>query len=226
MGTECTWLPAIEIDVGGGFGAIDQARAKRLALGGLNGSLVKIVKRFGRVSGHNVGEKLNVTIVAVKVRWCGRRDQTKVNVPRGMELILSSFRGQQGNKNNKNYGNKCNDDQLENNLSTVVDSDVGQQKSMQKEIQPEQFPDSENDNDDGLLGKLVNCTGGNGDRRDFKIFGSQHWFQCDGQRRFSRTFGDALFDVSLGRVQLFQGATTGPYKSVHGPVWVHDVRHG
>lgn len=107
-----------------------------------------------------------------------------------------------------------------------MDSDVGQQKSMQKEIQPEQFPDSENDNDDGLLGKLVNCTGGNGDRRDFKILGSQHWFQCDGQRRFPRTFGDALFDVSLGRVQLFQGATTGPYKSVHGPVWVHDVRHG
>ena len=73
-------------------------------------------------------------------------------------------------------------------LSTVVDSDVGQQKSMQKDIQPEQFPDSENDNDDGLLGKLVNCTGGNGDRRDFKILGSQHWFQCDGQRRFPRTF--------------------------------------
>ena len=87
-----------------------------------------------------------------------------------------------------------------------MDSDVGQQKSMQEEIQPEQFPDSENDNDDGLLGKLVNCTGGNGDRRDFKILGSQHWFQCDGQRRFSRTFGDALFDVSLGRVQPFRGA--------------------
>lgn len=105
LGTECTWLPAIEIDVGGGFGAIDQTRAKRLALGGLNpgnGSLVKIVKRFGRVSGHNVGEKLNVTIVTVKVCWCGRRDQPKVNVPHVMELILSSFHGQQGNKNNKN----------------------------------------------------------------------------------------------------------------------------
>ena len=74
------------------------------------------------------------------------------------------------------HGNKCNDDQLENNLSTVVDSDVGQQKSMQEEIQPEQFPDSENDNDDGLLGKLVNCTGGNGDRRDFKILGSRIGF--------------------------------------------------
>ena len=47
---------------------------------------------------------------------------------------------------------------------------------MQEEIQPEQFPDSENDNDDGLLGKLVNCTGGNGDRRDFKILGSRIGF--------------------------------------------------
>ena len=86
---------------------------------------------------------------------------------------------------------------------------------MQEEIQPEQFPDSENDNNDGLLGKLVNCTGGNGDRRDFKILGSRIGFNVTANVDFHEPL---VMLCSMSALGEFNPSEV-PYRPVQERAW-------